>query len=295
MFFLFKQRIRIGLASRLCDQVLFRMNSTQFIEKNAVVRGSKLHYIKAGEENGRNAVLLMPGALGSGITDFKPQINDLPKLLPNYTVIAWDPPGYGQSIPPIRQFTKDFFTKDADYAVELMKTIGYDAFSILGWSDGGITGMVLAAKYPPVVEKLVIWGSNAYIIEKETKIYESIRDVSNWSPRMREPMEKMYGAENFARLWSDWVDIFLKLYREDNGEICSRSLHKILCPTFILHGLKDPMIAEEHTDHLRKNIAITEYFEFKDGKHNIHLRYADEFNKQVAAFLQKDFPSKSKI
>lgn len=177
MLFSFKQKAHLGLTTRLFDHILFRMNSTQFIEKKAVVRGSKLHYIKAGEENGKKAVLLMPGALGSGITDFKPQISGLPKLLPNYSVIAWDPLGYGQSTPPFRQFTKDFLAKDADCAVDFMKTIGYDTFSILGWSDGGITGMILAANYPLAVEKLVIWGSNAYIIEKEMKIYESKLNV----------------------------------------------------------------------------------------------------------------------
>lgn len=166
------QKVRVGLGTRLISNHV-RMSSTQFIEKNAIVRSSKLHYIKAGEENGKAALLLMPGALGSGITDFTPQIKSLPKLLPNYTVIAWDPPGYGQSTPPIRQFTKDFFAKDAECAVDLMKTIGYDAFSILGWSDGGITGMILAANYPHAVEKLVIWGANAYITKEETVIYES--------------------------------------------------------------------------------------------------------------------------
>lgn len=117
---------RVGFASKV------RMNSTQFVEKKVLVRGSNLNYVKTGVENGSKALLLMPGALGSGITDFKPQINDLPKLLPNSSIIAWDPPGYGSSIPPSRQFTKDFFAKDADYAVDLMKAIGFNVFSILG-------------------------------------------------------------------------------------------------------------------------------------------------------------------
>jgi pimeloyl-ACP methyl ester carboxylesterase len=44
---------------------------------------------------------------------------------------------------------------------------------MLGWSDGGITAMIAAAKYPERVDKLVIWGANSYIIEEEAKIYES--------------------------------------------------------------------------------------------------------------------------
>lgn len=171
MFFSLKSKLGVGLAFNILNQV--RRNSTQIVEKTVLVRGWNLNYVRTGKENGEKVLLLMPGALGSGFTDFKPQINDLPKLLPNHSIIAWDPPGYGKSMPPSRQFTKDFFEKDADYAVDLMKTIGFKAFSILGWSDGGITGMVLAAKYPDLVEKLVIWGSNAYIVEKEIQTYES--------------------------------------------------------------------------------------------------------------------------
>lgn len=44
---------------------------------------------------------------------------------------------------------------------------------MLGWSDGGITAMIAAAKNPEQVEKLVIWGANSYVTEEEAKIYES--------------------------------------------------------------------------------------------------------------------------
>ena len=33
------------------------------------------------------------------------------------------------------------------------------------------------------------------------------------------------------------------------------------------------------------NIFICRYFEFPDGKHNIHLQYAAEFNEKVANFI----------
>lgn len=75
---------------------------------------------------------------------------------------------------------------------------------------------------------------------------------------MREPMEKMYGAEGFSKLWGDWIDVFGKISKINNGDICSKDLSKITARTLIVHGLKDPMIAAEHVPFLRKNIKNTE-------------------------------------
>uniref|UniRef100_A0A1B0D0K7 AB hydrolase-1 domain-containing protein n=1 Tax=Phlebotomus papatasi TaxID=29031 RepID=A0A1B0D0K7_PHLPP len=147
------------------------MASAKAIEDKIQVDDVKINYVKVG--SGERAVLLLPGALGSAKTDFGPQIEKLPDILPNFTVIGWDPPGYGKSIPPRRQFPLDFFYKDARYAHKLMENLSFKKYSILGWSDGGITGMIQAAEFPNAVENLAIWGSNAYIAPKEIEIYES--------------------------------------------------------------------------------------------------------------------------
>ena len=39
-------------------------------------------------------------------------------------MVAFDPRGYGKSIPPKRDFPKDFFERDANDAAELMLKIG---------------------------------------------------------------------------------------------------------------------------------------------------------------------------
>lgn len=69
---------------------------------------------------------------GSALTDFKPQIENLPKLMPDFKIIAWDPPGYGKSIPPERHFSKDFLERDADCLKELMDVLNVPSYNILG-------------------------------------------------------------------------------------------------------------------------------------------------------------------
>lgn len=140
-----------------------------------------------------------------------------------------------------------------------MKKIGFSEFSLLGWSDGGISGMILSAKYDKVVKKLIIWGSNAYVIEEELKIYEKIRDISNWSPKMKEPLVKLYGESGFQKLWNDWCDTLKNIHEKKGGDICKNKLQLIKCPTLILHGAKDPMIAKEHPLFLQKHIQNSRY------------------------------------
>ena len=83
------------------------------------VNGVDLHFEKAGTDS--QVVLCMPGALGSTESDFAPQIKGLSS---RFTVVAFDPRGYGKSRPPERDFPSDFFVRDAWDAAELMRKLG---------------------------------------------------------------------------------------------------------------------------------------------------------------------------
>lgn len=189
-------------------------------------------------------------------------------------------------VPPSRQFSVDFLEKDADDAKALMDVLGIDSYNLLGWSDGGISVIILAGKHPQKVKKLAFFGSNAFVVEEEIKIYESIRDVSKWSAKMREPLEKLYGAEYFKDTWEKWVDTFKLIYKERDGDLCKQFLDKITAEVLILHGEKDPMLAKIHVPFLMEQLPRAKLITWPDGKHNIHLRYAEDFNNKIAEFLK---------
>ena len=93
--------------------------------------GTNINYCTTG--NGGHVVLLLPGALGTGRSDFTPQLEGL-NSMGKLTLVAWDPPGYGKSRPPNRTFPPNFFERDAQAAMKFMQSIGHDKFSVLGWS-----------------------------------------------------------------------------------------------------------------------------------------------------------------
>nr|XP_034982269.1 valacyclovir hydrolase isoform X1 [Zootoca vivipara] len=260
------------------------------------VNGVRLHYQQTG--SGSHAVLLLPGMLGSGQTDFGPQLKFMNKQ--QFTVVAWDPRGYGKSIPPLRDFPEDFFERDAKDAVDLMQVLKFKKFSLLGWSDGGITALIAAAKNPNLIHKMVVWGANSTVSEEDVKLYNAgnmakenalppklaaIRDVSKWSERARQPMEEMYGHDYFSKTCAAWVDGISQFAQKPNGSICESLLPHINCPTLIIHGEKDPLVPRFHPEYLHKHIKGSQLHLMPEGKHNLHLRFAEEFNRVVEKFL----------
>ncbi|KAF4099949.1 hypothetical protein G5714_020075 [Onychostoma macrolepis] len=216
------------MATLICSRAGLCMSSVKqrrfysmCVSGKVSVNGVNLHYQRTGD--GEHTVLLLPGALGSAQTDFAPQLEKLDKRC--FTLVALDPRGYGRSRPPDRDFPPDFFHRDAKDAVDLMQALGFRRFSLLGWSDGGITALIAAAFNPALVQKMLVWGSNAYVSEEDVQIYQSIRDVSLWSERMRRPMEQMYGAQYFRETWRDgWMGsaASLKTRRVTSAGKCCR-------------------------------------------------------------------------
>lgn len=89
------------------------------VSSKTEVNGVQIHHEVAGQ--GNRVVLCMPGALGSTQSDFAPQLHGLSDV---FTVIAFDPRGYGKSIPPKRDYPDDFFERDAMDAASLMNALG---------------------------------------------------------------------------------------------------------------------------------------------------------------------------
>ena len=239
------------------------------------VNNLNIHYEKVG--NGPKTVLLLPGALGTARLDFGPQLDNLDGN--KFTLIGWDPPGYGKSRPPERNFN-DFYQKDASLAAKMMVNLGIPKYSILGWSDGGMTGIIVSANNPNNVDKLAIWGSKAYISEKDRNNAIKIIDTSKWSASAREPLEAVYGVEGLKTMSTNFVESYCKY-----SEICKDEVQRLKCPTFVLHGDKDFITAAEHVDYFSSNIRNVRIHRWPEGKHNVHLKYSKEFNQLIEKFL----------
>ena len=168
---------------------------------------------------------------------------------------------------------------------------GYDVKEMQFWYYPlsfftGITALIMAGLYKRSIKKMVALAANAYFEDEDLDMILKVRDVSQWSSRMRAPMEEVYGKDYFPILWEQWCVSILNLASKTaDRNICKELLEKIHCPCLIMHGAKDAMVASEHPDMLHRSIKGSRLVVFPDGKHNLHFKYKERFNEIVESFL----------
>lgn len=113
------------------------------------LNGQVIYYEKTGE--GSPIIL----AHGNGETH---KIFDIliPELSRKHTVYALDTRGHGESASPEQYHYSDMAEDIAAFvhALDLTKPAFY------GFSDGGITGLICASRYPSLFSSLVVSGAN---------------------------------------------------------------------------------------------------------------------------------------
>ena len=118
----------------------------QFVSHYAKVNGVRLHYVMGGSGE---PLLLIPGWPQSWYA----WRYIMPELAQNYTVIAVDPRGVGDSDKAGSGY--DFDNLATDMA-GLMEQAGYDSYRVVGHDVGMWIAYAVAAKYPERVSSLAV-------------------------------------------------------------------------------------------------------------------------------------------
>nr|CAD7459404.1 unnamed protein product [Timema tahoe] len=254
------------------------------------VGGVSINYLKVG--HGPHTLLCNPGVMGTIWTDFKPQIVSLDKS--KFTLIAWDPPGHGKSRPPDVEYDPDFYNRGAEFTVKFLKALNVGKLSILGWSNGGIQGMIIAAKYPELIEALVLWGAKAYIVKGEVDYLQGLKSSPAWAGSIKAEQKAYDDHDYFVNSMKKFVARLTHIYNND-GDFCKDALSQIHCPVLVMHGEGDLLVFDEHPHYLVEHIKGAKLECFKSGKHHIHLKHPDKFNRLVEDFLTEQLGHKSVI
>jgi pimeloyl-ACP methyl ester carboxylesterase len=225
-------------------------------------------------------LLLLHGFLGTPGSDFAEQ---MPHLRQKYTVLAPHLHGHGHSSHR-SSYTTSYYREDVADIVALLDALQLSRVLVLGFSDGAIVGLLLAALHPDRVIAMALHGAQPTITTHDTDAIRSWLLEKPLSPTWQEQLTSLHGDPYWRSLLPLYVDIQEKLVTAGGVLISHEELSSIRCPTLIMHGTHDRIVAVEYANTLSQHISGAQLRLFEAG-HALHLRCADEYITTVMNFL----------
>lgn len=161
----------------------------------------------------------------------------------------------------------------------IVKKLGYETYSVVGWSSGGIIGIYMAIKFPNNVEKLVTMGSACQISNELKRRMRMLNDFSFWSEERIEKYKIIYGNK-MSQIWENH-NKFLQIFEKS----CENDLIKIKCPTLILHGDRDCKMEFKEAQILESKILDSQLLIIKNGNHDFPDTHSEQVIKLIESFL----------
>jgi pimeloyl-ACP methyl ester carboxylesterase len=252
------------------DTVTYGKNAA--VGKYAEIRGMKMYY----EIYGKGEPLLIIHGNSGSIKDFRHQI---PYFAKKYQVILADSRAQGKSNNDKDTLSYEMMSDDLN---ALLDKLNIKNANVIGWSDGGIEGLLLAMRNPDKVKMLAVTGANLW--PDTTAVYPYVQDfIMKQNVFTADSLKKM---KNPSRQVKDQVLLLHVLSYEPH--IRAEALHKITCPTLVIGGDHD-VIQTEHTLLIAKNIPKSYLWILPNSGHSTPIYYRDMFNKVTGDFFSKPY------
>lgn len=228
-------------------------------------RGTRLYY----ETYGSGPPLLLLHGNGGSIKEFR---RNIPYFAQHYRVVALDSRAHGKSVDAADSLS---FEMLADDCAALLTHLRLDSAYVLGWSDGGITALLLALRHPKKVRRLAATGANIW------------PDSTAFEPALWQQLQRGY-RENKQVVFTDparkndWKVFLLDVFQP---HITLDALRRLSAPAFIIAGDHD-VIRAQHTLTIYQALPRAWLWIVPDSGHATLLDHADEFNRKTDAFFR---------
>lgn len=228
--------------------------------KYALINGINLYY----ETYGSGEPLLMLHGNGGSIAAFAEQI---PFFAKYYKVIAVDSRLQGKS--GGSEDTLSYKMMANDFCA-LIEYLDLDVVNVLGWSDGGINGILMAMNCGSKIRRLAITGAN--VVPDSTAI--SYADIVEMRTIVQDKNSASTKEKTLTRM----------MLNEPN--IPYNALARIECPVLVMAGDHD-IIKTAHTIKIFQSIRDAQLCIFPASNHGVCQQHPKIFNDTVLRFLRE--------
>jgi pimeloyl-ACP methyl ester carboxylesterase len=234
-----------------------------------VFNGNRFYY----ESYGSGLPLLLIHGNDKSISSFKGQIGPLSK---HHRVIAMDSRGQGKSELGTTALTYEQMAEDTN---ALLDYLNLSHAKVLGWSDGGIIGILLAIHHPDKVSMLAVMGAN---LEPDAAYSWALDGLARIRNRINAKLA--HGADpKPLQFQLQLLDLL-----GNQPHIPLTELSRIQIPTLVMAGDRD-VVRDEHTLSMFHAISKSQLAIFPGATHMIPEQDPARFNRTVLDFFDKPF------
>ena len=237
------------------------------VGKYVNTRGIKMYY----ETYGAGKPLLIIHGNGGSIKDFSKQI---PYFSKEYKVILADSRAQGKTVDTGDSLNYEMM---ADDLKALLDHLHLDSCYVIGWSDGGVNGLLLAIRHPEKVKKLAVTGANLW---PDSSAVEPSLFV--WLANMVDSLSQVKKTPELKNEYK----LLAMMTKEPN--ITLEQLHMIKCPTLVMGGDHDALLPK-HTMLIADNIPQSYLWILPNSGHSTPINYSKQFNETIDDFFKKPY------
>jgi len=230
------------------------------------------------EVYGAGEPLLIVHGNGGSIADMAAQIAHFRR---RYHVIAMDSRDHGRSADSPGPIT---YEKMSDDLAALIDHLQLGPVNVLGWSDGGIEGLLLGIRHPEKVKRIVAMAAN--LNSSEQALYP---DVVGLVKSVMNAMAADGGRTPQRRRELKVIRMLL-----DEPHIEPKALTTITAPTLVMAGDHD-LIRGEHTIAIFQQIPNSQLAILPNATHMAPFEDPGTFNAVAERFLRVPFVKKHRI
>ena len=227
-------------------------------------------------KDGKEPVILLHG----GFSSSNDWAFEVPLLSKTHKVIVADSRGHGRSSMSNQVLSYALMASDV---IQLLDYLKIKKVSIVGWSDGGIIGLILAIKSPERVNKLFTYGTNytisgyknepfdsslsARFIERAEANYRRLSPTPNGFEKLKVSLGKMYSIE---------------------PDLQAEDIRSIKTPTVIGCGQYEQFIKREHFEELVQLIPNSKLVILPNVSHGGPIQDPAGFHKAVINLIDRN-------
>jgi len=254
------------------------------------IDGLNISYERAGAGP---PIVLLNGYVGDCPTTWRPQIEGLSD---EFTIVAWDAPGAGDSSDPPESFGMAAY---ADCLAGFIRALGLESSHVAGLSFGGALALELCRRHPAIPKTLILtsayagWGGSlpADVAEQRLQQAIALADLSPEEfvdvllPTMFSEGTPQESVDEFRAAMLAFHPVGFRAMARASAEDLRDALPHIRVPSLLVYGDKDVRAPLAVAEHLHAALTDSTLVVLPNCGHVCNIESAEEFNRAVRNFL----------